>query len=603
MIDRRAKLHLLDGAHPFKSAVSDGYVDYPARRRAGGKVLLFNFDLAREIGLLPRGAPDVLDSTLRGEILRAFGMEIVNEYDREHDPGAVRRAGPRRYMATRYLQLQHPGRSGRTSGDGRGIWNGVIGNGSERWDISSCGTGATRLSPATAAHGRYFRSGDRSVSYGCGRAFLWDAVCAALMSDILHRNGIRTERTLAIIDYGDGSCIAVRAYRNLMRPAHLFLWLKQRDHARLKAATDYYIGRECEDGRWPRIGSDGERYRYLLERVTEDFARMAARFESEYIFCWLDWDGDNILLDGGIIDYGSVRQFGLFHRQYRYDDVDRLSTAITEQRLKARYIVQTMAQLVDFLLTGEKKPIAGFRRAPAVARFDERFSHWQEQCLIERIGFEPSLQDVLLKDRVFMRQLRLFAPIYRHFERASSSRGVYAVSDGITRDAIFCMRDLLRELPGRYLDGASLLPPEEFIDLMRSDYAGATDVRLYPRRRARIRRFQLAYVAMVAQAASINGCSTTAMMRRVRRRSMTLNRSERITGDGVLIAAKKLLRSCNAMSHKDLYDAFQAVVEDQTLRFPSPAIPVPAQESLHTPSGMRLCGAMLKAIRAHRQGL
>lgn len=364
MSRRRSQLHLLDGRHPFKSAVPGGYVDYPVRRRGGGRVLLFNFELAREMGLLPRNHPDVLDRRLQGEVLDCFGLEIVNEYEQRRDPSAVERAGPRRYMATRHLQLQHPGRQGRTSGDGRSIWNGMVRGTNGAWDVSSCGTGATCLSPATAIHGRFFRTGDPSVSYGCGRAELWDAICAALMSEILHHNGVRTERTLAIIDYGDGSCIGVRAYPNLMRPAHLFHWLKQNDHAGLKAAADYYIGRETADGRWPRLPTERERYRYLLERITEDFARAAAQFESEYIFCWLDWDGDNILLDGAIIDYGSVRQFGLFHHEYRYDDVDRLSTTITEQRLKARYIVQATAQLADFLATGRKKNIKAFRRAP-----------------------------------------------------------------------------------------------------------------------------------------------------------------------------------------------------------------------------------------------
>ena len=84
--------------------------------------------------------------------------------------------------------------------------------------------------------------------------------------------------------------------------------------------------------------------RHLAERVAIDFARAAATFEHEYIFCWLDWDGDNCLTNGGILDYGSVRQFGLFHREYRFDDGPRWSTSIVEQRNKARYIVQTFAQ-------------------------------------------------------------------------------------------------------------------------------------------------------------------------------------------------------------------------------------------------------------------
>ena len=74
------------------------------------------------------------------------------------------------------------------------------------------------------------------------------------------------------------------------------------------------------------------RFEYFLESFTTRFAEISADFEDNYIFCWLDWDGDNILMDGSIIDYGSVRQFGLFHSEYRYDDIDRYSTNIVEQK-------------------------------------------------------------------------------------------------------------------------------------------------------------------------------------------------------------------------------------------------------------------------------
>jgi hypothetical protein len=592
----RSALHLLDGSHPLRDAIPQGYVDYPVRRRKGGRVFLFNFELAREMGVLPPDAPDVLDRGLKAEILRAFSLQIVNEYDVEHDPGALSGTGPRRYMATRYLQLQHPDRRGMTSGDGRSIWNGVLRSGSRTWDVSSCGTGATRLSPATAIHKRFFRTGDKSVSYGCGQAWLWDALCAALMSESLHVCGIRTERTLAIIDYGDGTCVAVRAYPNLMRPAHLFLWLKQGDHARLQAAVDYYIARECEAGRFPRIEDPHQRYLHLLEQTAARFAEAVARFESEYIFCWMDWDGDNVLLDGGIIDYGSVRQFGLFHREYRYDDVERMSTTIVEQRQKARYIVQTMAQLIDFVIAGRKKPIASFRSSPATAAFDREFEQWRARFLAERIGFAPELVPALLADEKFAAELRGFARDYRHFERTKSRLGPYRVTDGVTWDAVFCMRDLLRELPERLCAGVGEIDAGEFIDMMRSSYASEKDARLYPARRARVRRFQRSYRRLIERASVIAGRSFDSMLRAVASRSAQINRVDRITGDGVLIAAKRLLSSHKNMKHKEMYDVFRSFVEAQRIQ---PAKPV----TLGSEISRRLHGSMLQAIRAHREGL
>jgi len=104
---------------------------------------------------------------LESTVLQTFSLQIVNEYDQLHGltvTPAERRPG--RYMATRYLQLQHPGRQGRTSGDGRSIWNGTVSWRGRQWDISSCGTGATRFSPATANEGQLIRRGIRAAIIG-----------------------------------------------------------------------------------------------------------------------------------------------------------------------------------------------------------------------------------------------------------------------------------------------------------------------------------------------------------------------------------------------------------------------------------------------------
>ena len=163
----------IDGRHPYRDAVPDGHVDYPARRRRDGEVAFFNYGLAREMGLIPAGHPDTMAKALRRAILDAFSLVIVNEYDLAHGVRVpARDLLPNPYMATRYLQLQHPDRRGATSGDGRSVWNGTWRHAGVSWDISSCGTGVTRLCPATALEGRFFRSGSRTASYGCeiGRA-------------------------------------------------------------------------------------------------------------------------------------------------------------------------------------------------------------------------------------------------------------------------------------------------------------------------------------------------------------------------------------------------------------------------------------------------
>src|SRR4029079_1641315 len=117
------------------------------------------------------------------------------------------------------------------------------------------------------------------------------------------------------------------------------------------------------------------------------------------IFGGLDGDADNVLLDGSIIDYGSVRQFGLYHREYRFDDGPRWSTTIPEQRRMARLIVQNFAQIRDYLATGRKRPLAAYRKDPALGLFDATFEEWRLRLLLRKVGFPASAAEVLLSRR------------------------------------------------------------------------------------------------------------------------------------------------------------------------------------------------------------
>lgn len=591
----------LDGTHPFRQAVPDGHVDYPVRFRPGGRVFYFNFNLARDIGLIPRGHPDTMTPGLSRAVLDCFSLQIINEYDQLHHPELLTEARPTRYMATRYLQLQHPSRKGHTSGDGRSIWNGCIGGARGTWDVSSCGTGVTCLSPATGRDGKFFRTGDRQASYGSGLADVWDGVSAALMSEILHGNDVRTERTLAVIDYPDGSAVNVRAYPNLLRPAHFFHHLKQGNEQALRQAVDYYIARQRANGAWP-AGTEGPAaYRHLARQVAVDFGRMAARFENDYIFCWIDWDGDNILMDGGIIDYGSLRQFGLFHHEYRYDDVERMSTTLTEQRAKARYVVQTFAQIADFLVSGTKRNIREFRRDAAVDLFDRSFTEHRRELLLQKIGYPPASQPRLLADAQFRAELQRFAGDFAHFERVKSKRGPYKITDGITWDAVFCMRDILRELPARYRAGEWRLDAEDFIHIMRSHYATRRDVLPYPARRRRIERFQLTYRRMLERAATLSGTTVAGLLEEIARRSARINRYERITGDAVLIASKRLIKSRNTMNENDIYKIFLDFVEDQVL-VPGRRVDISRQRDWE-PCARLLYRSMIRIVSDYREGL
>lgn len=596
----------IDGTHPYRAAMPSGFVDYAARIRPGGTVFYFNFALAKEIGLLPQNHPEVLNKELSKAILDAFSLEIINEYDVIHKRRfPAKTIKPNRYMATRYLQCQHPDKRGNTSGDGRSIWNGYFKGKRGGWDISSCGTGATSLSPATAIEKKFFKTGDKNVSYGCGRADLADGISAALMSDIFHRNNIPTERTLAVISYKDGTAVNVRSYRNLLRPAHLFRHIKQENYAELKSGVDYYINRQVEDGLWEKPPEGNRKYQFFLKKIAHDFANVAALFESEYIFCWMEWDGDNILMDGGIIDYGSVRQFGLFHREYRYDDVERMSTTIAEQKNKAKYTVQVFVQMVDFLITKRKKGINHYASHAVLHYFDEVFEDKKNQQMIRKLGFNPHMQTALIKDRVFMKDLKEFRKVCDYFERAQSKQGVYEVSDGITSNAVFCLRDILRELPSHYLAGHYPIPWEDFIGILRSEYGSDEDVALTPARRAKIRRFQALYDALVRRASHHFHRPVNTLMAEIRDRSALINRYDRVTGDAILYVADKMMKSARKLHMNPvlIHDIFKEFVEQQILNPEYFAGAAHRRSRFKAAKVNQVFDAMLKDVRDMRSGI
>ena len=603
----------INGKHPLREAVPNGFVDYPVRTRQGGEVFYFNFELAKEMGLIPGNHPHKLNKSLCNTILQTFSLEVINEYDVIHNIKTPKKdIYPNKYMATRYLQGQHPNKNGNSSGDGRSIWNGTFVNKKTKknnaqhvtWDISSCGTGATCLSPATAIENRFFKTGDKNVSYGGGRCDFLDGVCGAVMSDIFHRNNVITERTLGIIAFNDNTSINIRVSRNLFRPAHIFHHLKQNNHQGLKAAVDYYIDRQVSNGDWPDLRGSKKKYQHFLQRVATSFGRAAARFESEYIFCWMDWDGDNILTNGGLIDFGSVRQFGLFHNEYRYDDVDRFSTSISEQKNKAKYIVQTFAQITDYLVSGTKKPIKYFRNDPAIKIFTQVFERSKNELLMYKTGFNNDSIQSLLNDQHSASLIKSFGNLCAYFEKAKSNKGLYKVQDGITRDAIFCLRDILRELPVFLVkDEDTCISPDQFIKIIKSQYASKQDLKLTPWRKERIRKFQSTYKDLLKRAAKLAGKSVNVLLHEIAERSALINRYQRVTGDAVIYVSSNLIRNRHKLTSEELHNVFTAFVGEQILipenvvNFDRPMLKVTNANS------KKVYENMLKIVKECREGI
>jgi uncharacterized protein YdiU (UPF0061 family) len=541
----------IDGSHPIKENIPNARVEYQARYREGGKLFYFNYELAKEMGLIPKNHEEKMNKELSQKIMNTFSLIIINEFDIENniefDPNTIK---PNTYMATRYLQLQHTDKKGYRSGDGRSIWNGQFSHRGKSWDISSSGSGATKLSPATSKFGRFFQSGDPTISYGCGYAELDEGLATLMFSEIFNKNNIKTERVLAIIEYPDNIAVTVRAHDNLLRPSHLFAPLKQGNLKTLKRLMDYYIAVEKESARL-KISSKFGKYDSFLRKVVEDFARMAARFEDEYIFCWLDWDGDNILMNGGIIDYGSIRQFGMYHHEYRYDDDDRYSTTISEQKQKAKHMCQTFAQMIDFVKTGEKKAFSEFKKHWSQKMFDAEFEKTKNHNILYKIGFKKN--DISYLRSKHSDLILVFRKVFSYFERATSTAGMIKTPDGITQNAIFCMRDILRELPQLYMAKGERLDAEEFIEVVRSSYALKEDLLINEYRRNKIKEFQDYYLKLIDLVAKSKRIDRDKQILEIMTRSFVINRYDRVTGDALSYIIDDISKSRKKFSLDDLF--------------------------------------------------
>ena len=591
------KFKAIDGSHPLKNINPDGVVEYQARRRDGGKVVYFNFSLAKTMGLISPEHPNKLYKALEKAILNTFSLVIINEYDilHQHIPNDDEQL-PNTYMATRYLQLQHPNKQGKTSGDGRSIWNGYFEHKGKRWDISSCGTGATCLSPATSIHNKFFQTGDPSISYGCGYSELDEGLGTLFMSEVLHNNHVSTERVLAIIAFENGYAINVRAHENLLRPSHFFMYIKQNKFEPLKKLTDYYIKRETSEGRMPKSTNKKTQYKFFLKTITQTFAEMAAKLEDEYIFCWLDWDGDNVLMDGGIIDYGSLRQFGLFHHEYRYDDVQRYSTSIKEQKDKARYTVQTFAQIYNFLLTGDKKPVNNFKKHWAIDMYNEFFEYAKDRNLLRKIGFNEEQSTRLLKNHRTI--IQNFRREFSYFERCKSKEGLHEVADGINHSAIFCMRDILRELPQLYLVKPDLLSNAEFISIIQSTYAMEEDLVVSSYRSKKIKSFQHHYRQLIDALCQGNINHHEKILSQLAVRTMIINKYDRMTGNSVCHIVDKVMEHKPHLSPEEIDKLLRYLMQYQNLD------PDNTNGTLRiSPKYKRLFMSFVSMVKDHREGL
>jgi uncharacterized protein YdiU (UPF0061 family) len=535
------------------------------------------------MGLIPADHPSSISKDLEQVILNTFSLQIINEYDLEQGkkfpPEAIK---PHPYMATRYLQTQHRNKQGKTSGDGRSIWNGYLKSDTLVFDISSRGTGATILSPGAQEAKKVLPTGDTTYGYSSGLAELDEMLGSAVMSEIFYRQGIPTERCLAVIGFPDTSAIGVRTAPNLIRPAHMFRYLKHGRREELYAAGEYFIAREVENGFWEIPSDEKERYTKALDYFARSYARLAALLEEEYIFNWLSWDGDNMLASGAVLDYGSIRQFAAKHDKYRYKDVDRYSASLAEQRGWARTIIQVFAQAMSFIQSGVKENLNNFRNADSLRVFDETFARERDQRMLWRIGFTGEQIQYLMNNAE--KEIRDFDRSLSYFEDRKVRKGIEKLPDGFTHNPVFLIRNLLRLLPAYYVaqttarvdDLSAYMPDEIFCRIMAASYVGKNDLKPTATTSSHVKDFQECYLRLVAAL----GGPFDMVLKTLQERSAIINHRHRITGDAVTWIIEEVIAMKGKIRIDGLQEAIDAFIDSQVL-IPGKWQPVP-QEKLNS---------------------
>jgi hypothetical protein len=243
-----------------------------------------------------------------------------------------------------------------------------------------------------------------------------------------------------------------------------------------------------------------------------------------------------------------------------------MSTTITEQKNKAKYIIQTFAQITDFVVTGNKSRIETFNHHKCMKDFDRIFEQVKDEALLYKIGFNEKASKALLENKQAVNAIRKFRKVFSYFEAANSVKGKYNISDGVTCDAIFCIRDVLREMPVLMKDDKLPIADKEFVDILKSNYATKKDLVIHRGRSVKIREFQKQYEGLIDKAVKLLGEGKDTVLGEIITRSSLINRYDRITGDAIISVAKKMIRNRNSIPVNERHRLMTDFIIQQIVR-------------------------------------
>jgi len=182
---------------------------------------------------------------------------------------------------------------------------------------------------------------------------------------------------------------------------------------------------------------------------------------------------------------------------------------------------------------------------------------------LAKIGFTQDQQNILLANKASRETAYAFQKQFRFFEKAVSGRRAYKTPDGVTRDAIFCMRDFLREFPRFYHKQNHLMMPIEFIATIASNYSSQRDLVKYEKKEQRIKSLQTTYLALVEHCQRLTAEDEKEILEQLVERSKIINRYDILTGNGVIRIVDRLLKQRSQLSFAEFQSVLHRIAADQ----------------------------------------
>jgi uncharacterized protein YdiU (UPF0061 family) len=347
------------GHHTFKYLGSRFYVNAPVKKIEGARLVLFNFEAAKALGLELPDDPKLLEQLVLEQF--AYMIDANGTADKQ-------------WFAT-YYQDSSSKAAGEARGDGRALWTGELPltDGQGNIDVMVKGIGVTPLA----------WSNHSDPSHKDGLQSMREAVHSFVMSELNRLNELNSTIDLAVIEIPttktdhrgrqEKASLTIRVGEQT-RMAHLKFWSDSKKG--FSAVFDFVIRRALHM-KFDAPVSQAQRDQYL-RTVAINLADEAARYYDLHAVHGSPTAG-NRTSSGATIDLGTFRYLDAHHSEYSYlFDKLKLGGNHGQTEQLSQYLTEITNQAARVGITLDLHE--------ALATFDEEYRRHLTDLWLMRLG-------------------------------------------------------------------------------------------------------------------------------------------------------------------------------------------------------------------------